>query len=389
MHQIKTMNNISATVGSILTPDRYLIDDAVTAPEGILVRSAKCHDMVFNPELRAIARAGAGTNNLPVERCTEAGIVVFNTPGANANAVKELVFAAMLMNARNLADAVNWCKSIAEEGEAIPDLVESSKKRFTGHELLGKKLGVIGLGAIGVMVANEGYALGMEVCGYDPFISIAHAWGLSRAVSRSTSLEDLLHSCDYVSIHVPLSDKTHHYINADALSQFKRGATLLNFSRGDLVDDHAVLQALAAGQISNYITDFPNQNLVKQQGVTCIPHLGASTPESEENCAVMAARELKDYLENGNINNSVNMPNCTMPRSGGMRICLIHRNAPNMIGQFTGLLSKRHANISNMINQSRGDMAYTIIDLDEKVNNGLENGLAALDHVIRVLVLDD
>lgn len=387
MRQIKTLNNISNAVKDILTPDAYQISDDAKSPEAILVRSAKCHDMLFNPELRAIARAGAGTNNIPIERATEAGVVVFNTPGANANAVKELVFAAMLMNARNLVDAVNWCHSIAEEGDAIPDMVEAGKKRFTGHELLGKKLGVVGLGAIGVMVANEGYALGMEVQGYDPFISIQHAWGLSRAVERSTSLESLLSTCDYISIHVPLSDKTRHYLNADALSQCKTAAVLLNFSRGELVDDSAVLSALASGELGTYITDFPNKNLIGQPNVVCIPHLGASTPESEENCAIMASRELKDYLENGNILNSVNMPNCSMPRSGEMRICIIHRNAPNMIGQFTNLLSERKANISNMINQSRGDIAYTIFDLDQTVNGGLEEELADLENVIRILVL--
>lgn len=387
MLQIKTLNNISNAVRDILTPDSYAIDDATEQPDAILVRSAKCHDMTFNPELRAIARAGAGTNNIPIDRCTEAGICVFNTPGANANAVKELVFAAMLASSRNLFEAVDWIDTIADEGDEIPALVESGKKRFIGSEVMGKTLGVIGLGAIGVMVANEGYAMNMRVIGYDPYISVQHAWGLSRAVEHASSLDDLLAEADYITIHVPLSDKTKGYASEDFLKKVKRGATLLNFSRGELVDDNAILTALADGQVGRYITDFPNERLVNQPGITCIPHLGASTPESEENCAIMAAQELKDYIENGNIHNSVNYPDCEMPRSGQMRICLLHENAPNMIVKITELLAAKGANITNLNNRSRGNIAYTIVDLDEKVNLSIEDELRTLPSMVRVVIL--
>ena len=387
MQQIQTLNNISNVVRDILTPDAYKIDDQISQPVGILVRSAKCHEMELNPELRAIARAGAGTNNLPVERCTKQGICVFNTPGANANAVMELVFGAMLASSRNLVEAIEWVRTIADEGADIPALVESGKKRFLGREIAGKTLGVIGLGAIGVMVANNGYAQGMQVLGYDPFISVQHAWGLSRAVERAVSLDEMLACCDFLTIHVPLSDKTRGFINGELLKKVKRGVTLLNFARGELVDNGAVLAALTSGDVGRYITDFPSEELINQQGVTCIPHLGASTPESEENCAIMAARELKDFLENGNIENSANMPNCSMSRSGAMRICIIHENAPNMIGKFTATLAARDANITNLTNRSRGDIAYTMIDIDEAIAKNIGDELENDPAVIRATVL--
>lgn len=386
MISIKKLNAISSVVENILGSD-YLLSDNEANPEGILVRSAQCHNMPFNSALKAIARAGAGTNNIPIDYCTKNGIVVFNTPGANANAVKELVFAAIMMSSRNLLEAVEWCKTLKGKGKEIPDIVEKGKSMFVGQEVKGKTLGVIGLGAIGVMVANEGQDIGLKVYGYDPFISVEHAWGLNRSVRRATSLEDLVANCDYISIHVPLNKDTHGYFNARLCSMVKQGATLLNFSRGEIVDSDAVLAGLEVGMLKNYIVDFPTDEMLSAKGVVCIPHLGASTPESEENCAEMAAKQLKDFLENGNIKNSVNMPDCYMARSGGMRICIINENKPNMIGQLTAALALKHANIANMINKSRGNVAYTIFDLDEHVNDGLVEKLKSIDGVIRVTVL--
>ncbi len=384
MERIQTLNAISSVVRDVLTPDRFDIRDDAPDPIGILVRSAKIGNLEFNPSLRAIARAGAGVNNIPVQRCTEAGIVVFNTPGANANAVKELVFAAMLLSSRHLIEAIDWCQTLKGKGSEIPGLVEAGKKRFIGSEIKEKTLGVIGLGAIGVMVANEGYAMGLKVLGYDPFISIDSAWGLSRAVKRETSIEALLAQCDYVTVHVPLSDKTTGFIDASFLAALKPNATLLNFSRGELADNAAILESLEAGRLGRYLTDFPAEELIGVHNVICIPHLGASTPESEENCAYMAAEQLCDFIENGNIRNAVNLPHCVMQRSGEMRICIINRNTPNMIGQFTALLSERGANITNMMNRSRDDYAYTVIDLDEALDPSIGDELASIDGVIRV-----
>lgn len=387
MVQIQTLNDISNIIYKVLPADDYVVASDISEPDAILVRSAKCHDMVLPPKLRAIARAGAGVNNIPVERCTQNGIVVFNTPGANANAVKELVFASMLMSSRHLIDAVAWCQTLKGKGGEISALVEDGKKQFVGHEIKGKTLGVIGLGAIGVMVANYGYALGLNVVGYDPFISVEHAWGLSRAVRRANSLVDAVSRADYITIHVPLSPNTQGFFDEKICSHIKRGATLLNFARGELVDQNAVCAALESEQIRQYIVDFPSEQLLGLKNVICIPHLGASTPESEENCAKMAAVQLKDFLENGNIKNSVNFPDCDMPRSGAMRICILNANMPNMIGQFTALLSLRGANITNLLNKSRSDYAYTIIDLDETVNHNLQEELTAIEGVVRVTVL--
>ena len=387
MTNIKTLNSISSVVREVMGPTYDIRDDA-DRPEGILVRSAKCHDMVFNPELLAIARAGAGVNNIPLDRCTQSGIVVFNTPGANANAVKELVFAAMMMSSRNLLEAVEWCKTLKGQGAEVPALVEKSKSRFVGSEVRGKKLGVIGLGAIGVLVANEGAAIGLEVSGFDPFISVEHAWKLSRAVRRADSLEDLVSDCDYISLHVPLSKSTKGYFSAKLCEKVKKGATLMNFSRGELVDIDAVLASLEVGQLRRYITDFPSDEVIGVPNVICIPHLGASTPESEENCAAMAAEELKDYIENGNIKHSVNLPDCELPPAGRERICIINANMPNMIGQFTAALSAHGANITNMLNKSRGDYAYTMIDLDETAGSNISRELSAINGVIRLRVIE-
>jgi D-3-phosphoglycerate dehydrogenase len=387
MYKIKTLNSISDAIYDFLKEDNYAISPEEATPDGILVRSADCLNMYFNPELRAIARAGAGVNNIPIDRCTQAGIPVFNTPGANANAVKEMVLGAMFLATRNTVDGIEWCRTLKGRGADVPKLVEKGKSQFVGHELAGKKIGVIGLGAIGVMVANDAQAIGMDVIGYDPFISVEHAWGLSRAVERALSLEYVLEQCDYITIHVPLMDSTIGFINEKALTHMKSTALLFNFARGEIVDAKAVINALSCGKLARYVTDFPTDDLLGAPGVICIPHLGASTPESEENCANMAARQLKDYLENGNIVNSVNLPNCEMPRSGVQRITMLHQNVANMVGQITTLLAAKNANIANMINKSRGSVAYTIIDLDDEVNGDVTAGLKSINGMIFVRII--
>lgn len=386
MFKIRTLNSISNAIYDHLVPDSFDVSDCMEAPDGILVRSAKC-GCDFNKELKAIARAGAGVNNIPVDACTEAGIVVFNTPGANANAVKELVFSAMMMSSRNLLDAVAWAKTLKGKGDEVAALVEKGKNQFVGPELRGKTMGVIGLGAIGVMVANEADAIGMNVLGFDPYISVEHAWRLSRSICRARSLEELVKESDYISIHVPLMKDTHGYINEKLCALMKPTATLLNFSRAELVDIPAVLAALKEGKFARYIVDFPTEETLGVENVIAIPHLGASTPESEENCANMAAQQLKDYLLDGNIKNSVNLPDCEMPRSGACRLCIINHNRTNMVGQITAILADRGENIANMINKSRGNYAYTMIDLDEKVNGDVTKRIAAIDGIIRVTVL--
>lgn len=384
-YHIQLLNAISNIVKTILPNDTYTMTDQIDQPDALLVRSAKIHDMSFSPNLRAIARAGAGVNNIPVDRCTEEGIVVFNTPGANANAVKELVLAGMLLSTRNLVSASDWVRTLRGQDQ-VAAKVEEGKKQFVGHELRGKTIGVIGLGAIGVMVANQGYGLDMNIIGYDPFISVEHAWKLSRAVKHATDLHTMLSQCDFVSIHVPLMEQTKHLIDSAALAAMKPGATLLNFARGELVDTSAVLHTLDQGHLRNYVVDFPNEALLNNPNVICLPHLGASTVESEENCAEMAASQLRDYLENGNIVNSVNFPNCKMPRSGVMRICLINRNTPNMINQFTAFLSEKEVNIANLLNKSRNDYAYTIIDLDQTISSDGIAELSSIKGVIRCTV---
>lgn len=384
-YNIQLLNAISDIIHTILPKDTYTIADQIDQPDGLLVRSAKIHDMEFASNLRAIARAGAGVNNIPVDRCTDEGIVVFNTPGANANAVKELVLAGMLLSTRNLVSASDWVRALRGQNQ-IAAKVEEGKKQFVGHELRGKTIGVIGLGAIGVMVANQGYGLDMNIIGYDPYISVDHAWKLSRAVEHATDLHAMLSQCDFVSVHVPLMEQTKHLIDKAALAAMKPGATLLNFARGELVDTTAVLDALDKGHLRNYVVDFPNEALLDNPHVICLPHLGASTVESEENCAEMAAAQLRDYLENGNIVNSVNFPNCKMLRSGVMRICIINRNTPNMISQFTSFLSAKGVNIANLLNKSRGDHAYTIIDLDQVISLEGITELSSIDGVIRCTV---
>ena len=387
MYTIKLLNRI-AQVGLDHLPDGFAVDSEAANPDGILVRSAAMHDMVFGDRLLAIARAGAGTNNIPIDRCAEEGIVVFNTPGANANAVKELAVAALLMASRDLTGGNAWVRAVAAEGkDDVAKAVEKGKSAFAGPEIRNKTLGVIGLGAIGGMVANAGYALHMDVVGYDPYLSVSSALRLSRAVKVVKSIEALCAECDYISIHVPYTPETKHTINAKLIDGMKDGVRIINLARGELVDDEAMIAALECGKVARYVTDFPNNRITLAKNVVALPHLGASTPESEDNCAVMAANELADYLLNGNIANSVNMPACEMARSGVVRLCVLHRNVPNMLASFLALLSAEGANVENMVSKSRGDWAYTMIDFAAEIPAGATDQIHAMDGVVRLRTL--
>ena len=386
MYTIKTLNAISPVGLAKLAPNLFEVDNDTDAPQGILVRSADMHDKPLPESLLAIARAGAGTNNIPIDKCTEAGIVVFNTPGANANAVAELVIGALVAGSRNMSDAIVWAQSLKGSPTLAKD-VEKGKKQFVGPELRGKTLGVIGLGAIGSRVANAAISLGMEVLGYDPYISIDAAWSLSRSVQHCISLADMLPRCDYLTIHVPYMPSTKHTINAQTLSMCKDGVRVLNFARGELADNAAILAALDSGKVAQYFCDFPSEELLGVKGVCCTPHLGASTPESETNCAVMAAAELSDYLKNGNILHSVNLPDVQQPRAGGRRICVIHKNEPGVISAITSVMTSANLNIENMVNKSRKDVAYTMLDVTGSLDAGLAERLAAAEPIIRVRIL--
>jgi len=379
MYNIKTLNKISKIGLDVLT-DKYTVADDCAAPDAILVRSAKMHDYAFNPELVCIARAGAGVNNIPCDRCAEEGIVVFNTPGANANSVKELVLCAMLLASRDVVGGVEWAKSIAGT-EDVAGQVEKGKSAFVGPELMGKSLGVIGLGAIGARIANDAIELGMKVYGYDPYLSVDAAWRLSSSVIHATDVDTIYKNCDYITIHVPYMESTKHTINADAIAKMKDGVRIINLARGELVDDDAILPALESGKVARYVTDFPNNKTAGAKGVVAIPHLGASTPESEDNCAVMAANEIMDYVENGNIVNSVNMPRAVLPPTGNPRIGIIHKNIPEMLAKITSAVSG--TNIEHMVNAGRGDYAYTLLDL-ASIPADLAIRLQAIDGVIRV-----
>ncbi|MDR2175913.1 MAG: phosphoglycerate dehydrogenase [Synergistaceae bacterium] len=365
MYNILTLNRISARIFDELPPSGFAVSDRLADPDGILVRSASMLDRPLNAGLLAVARAGAGYNNIPVSRCSEAGVVVFNTPGANANAVSELTLAGLLLSSRRIVESINWLRKLKAKG--TPDLAaraEKDKGDFAGPELSGKKLAVIGLGAVGVLVANACEALGMAVAGYDPYLSVDAAWGLSRRVVHATSLGSLLGESDYITLHVPLTETTRGWFGESMLAQVKRGARLLNFSRGEIVDGPAVLASLRDGRLARYVTDFPSDELVGAEGVIVLPHLGASTPEAEDNCAVMAARQLKNYLESGVVLNSVNLPDCTIGPAWGARLTVINRNIPNVVGPITTALAGLGMNISNMLNKSKGEYAYNIIDLD-------------------------
>jgi D-3-phosphoglycerate dehydrogenase len=383
--RIALLNNISSIVFSAFPSDRYEVGKEVGDPHGIIVRSADCSKMAFGPSLLAIARAGVGYNNIPVDSCTENGICVFNTPGANANAVKELLIASMIMASRNVFEAVVWAKGLS--GAGVEDAVEKGKNQFVGGEIKGKKLGVVGLGAIGVMVANDALALGMEVMGYDPFITIEAAWTLNRNIRRANSLEELASVCDFISVHVPLAEKTRGIISEDIIAKMKKGAVLLNLARGGLVNTAALKTALESGSLHKYVTDFPDEETLLLPNCICIPHLGASTPESEENCAQMASDQLYDYLQTGNIKNSVNLPSCELPPYEGGRLTFIHTNTPNMVGQITTALAKEQVNIAHMINRSSKSIAYTMIDVDQPVSSGQLDRIQAIEGLIRLRVI--
>ena len=387
MLNIKTYNKISAYGIAEFDKSKYDVGEDVTDPLGAIVRSAALHDVEFPSSLLAIARAGAGTNNIPIARCSEEGIVVFNTPGANANAVKELVIAGLLLASRRVIPAIEWAKTLKGNGAEVGKMVEKGKSAFAGPEISGKKLGIIGLGAIGVLVANAANHLGMKVYGYDPYLSVNSAWNLSHNVTRAYDIKEIYETCDYISIHVPLTPDTKGFINSDAIAAMKDGVRILNFARGELVDSASILGALDSGKVSAYVTDFPNDDVIGAEGVIAIPHLGASTPESEDNCAKMAAQELIDYIENGNILNSVNLPSISMPRSGEVRICVIHKNVPNILSKITGIISADNVNIENMLNKSKGDYAYTMIDINSSDVEKLSNDIKNVEEVIRVRVI--
>ena len=386
MFQIQTMNKISPAGLDQFNRAKYTWGDEMAAPDAIIVRSAALHDMEFPASLKAIARAGAGVNNIPVDRCTEQGIVVFNTPGANANAVKEMVILALLMSSRKVAASMDWIKTLKGNGAEVSKLVEKGKSQFAGPEIAGKKLGVIGLGAIGILVANAAEALGMTVYGYDPYISVDAAWGLSRSIIHAPSLKEIYENCDYITLHVPANKETKGSINASSIAMMKSGVRIINFARGELVETDDLLSALDERQVKVYVTDFPTDEMLDHPGVVAFPHLGASTPESEDNCARMAAQELIDFLESGNIKNSVNLPDAMMAKTPLPRVCVIHKNAKTIISQISAALSD--LNIENMLNKSKGDYAYTMLDVDRAVPAAALEAASAVEGVIRVFVVE-
>ena len=387
MFNIKTLNKISPAGLDNFDRAKYTWGDEIENPDAILVRSASMHEMEMPKSLLAIARAGAGVNNIPVDKCAEEGIVVFNTPGANANAVKELVLLGMLISSRRVVPALEWVKTLSDKGDEVGKLVEKGKSQFAGPEIAGKTLGIIGLGAIGVKVANAATHLGMKVYGYDPYISVDGAWELSRSVHHAKTLKEIFEACDYITVHVPCNADTKGMINSESIATMKSGVRILNFARGELVVTEDILSALGSGKVAAYVTDFASADLIGKDGVIVLPHLGASTPESEDNCAKMAALEVIDYLENGNIKNSVNMPAVEMPRSGKSRVCVIHRNVPAMVSQITAVFSKDGLNIENMQDKSRKEMAYTLLDVSETVDCKIVDQLMTIDGIVKVRVL--
>lgn len=387
MFKVQLLNKISPVGLEKFDAQLYSCGESVENPDAIMVRSASMHDMELPASVKAIARAGAGVNNIPCDKCAENGIVVFNTPGANANAVKELVLLGLLISSRKVADSMEWVKTLAGKGSEVSKLVEKGKSQFVGPEISGKTLGIIGLGAIGVLVANAATALGMTVYGYDPYISVDAAWGLSSEVKHAASLKEIYEKSDYITIHVPCNAETKGMINAESIATMKNGVRILNFARGELVDAEDIVAALDVKKVSCYVTDFPTDKQITTPGVVAFPHLGASTPESEDNCAKMAAKELRTYLETGNIVNSVNLPNASMPRSGKTRVCVIHKNIPAMLSKISASFSDAGVNIENMLNQSKKDVAYTMIDTDGEVTTDILNALKALEGVIKIRVI--
>ena len=387
MYRIQCLNQISP-IGTDRFGAQYTFSKEMEQPDGILVRSASLHEMQFPPSLLAIARAGAGVNNIPVDACTEQGIVVFNTPGANANAVKELVLCALLLSSRKIPAAMDWVKTLKGSGTEVGKLVEKGKGAFAGPELFGKTLGVVGLGAIGILVANAAEHLGMTVYGFDPFLSVESAWRLSSRVKKAVSFEEICQNCDYITLHLPATNETKGMINAESIAKMKDGVRLMNFARGELADPVAVLDALQNGKLLSYATDFPHDSLIGVDGVVALPHLGASTPESEDNCAVMAVDQLKDFFEEGNIKNSVNFPAVSMPREPGTaRICLMHKNIPNTIATFAAVCGRLGINIENMQSKSKGEYAYTILDVSGDLPEHAEASLLEVEAVIRARIL--
>lgn len=383
MYKVQTLNKI-AKVGLNVFDDKYTYGDEVENPDGIILRSFNMHETELPESLAAIARAGAGVNNIPIDKCSEKGIVVFNTPGANANAVKELVITALLLSSRKIVQGIEWAKTLIGEGDAVPKLVEKGKSNFVGPEIQGKTLGIIGLGAIGVRVANAAHSLGMNVIGYDPYLSVDSAWHMTRAAHKANDLETVLAESDYISIHVPATKDTKGMFNDDTFRKVKNGVRLLNFSRGELVDTDAVIKAVESGVVASYITDFADEKLLGKENIIVMPHLGASTPESEDNCAVMAASELKNFLENGNIINSVNFPNCDMGDVCGSRVTIAHKNIPAMLSQISAVFTNTNINIENMTNKSRGDYAYTMLDTHSAISEEILSELKNIEGVIKV-----
>lgn len=388
MYKVLTLNNISVAGLEHLPRDSYEVASEIQHPDAILLRSYKMHDMALPASLKCVGRAGAGVNNIPVEKLSDAGIPVFNAPGANANAVKELVLAGMLIASRNIVQAADYVSALQGDDAELNKQVEAGKKQFAGFELQGKTLGVIGLGAIGRRVANDALALGMNVVGFDPGITVEGAWELSSQVENARSVDDLVSRVDFISFHVPLIDKTRNLLNSERLAMMKPGATILNFARGGIVDDDAVCTALDAGRLTAYVTDFPSNLLKGRKGVIALPHLGASTGEAEDNCAIMVARQLRDYLENGNIMNSVNFPEVVMPRTKGVRLAIANRNVPNMVGQITTMLAEKNINIIDLLNKSRNELAYTLIDVDQAVDAAVIDALSQIDGVLTVRCLN-
>ena len=386
MYNILTLNKIASVGTDNFDRTKYTVSTEAENPDGIMVRSANMLDYEFGSNLVAIARAGAGVNNIPVDRCSEMGICVFNTPGANANAVKEMVVAGLLLTSRKIAAAIDWAKGLKGQGDEVSKLVEKGKSQFAGPEIMGKTLGIIGLGAIGVKVANTALALGMKVIGYDPFLSVAAALGLNPGVKVVKSQAEVFAESDYLTLHLPYNKDTKDTVCADTIAKMKRGVRILNFARGELVNTPDIIAALSAGDVAAYITDFPNDELIGVEGVTAIPHLGASTPESEDNCAVMAAKELVDYIEYGKITNSVNLPNCELNKTADQLVCIIHKNVPAIITQVTGVISNAGGNIESIVNKSKKDWAYTMVDVTGDVDSAKAD-ILAIEGVTGVRIL--
>ncbi len=387
MKNILTLNAISPVINDVFDASYNVANDA-SNPVGIMLRSFKMHDYKLDENTIAIARAGAGTNNIPVQEYAEQGVVVFNTPGANANAVKELVLAALLISSRNIINATDWVKTLKGQGDEVGKLVEKGKSQFAGREIKGKTLGVIGLGAIGALVANSALDLGMKVCGYDPFLSVGAALRLSSDVKIVKELNDIAKNCDYITIHIPyIPDQNKGLINAGLIRKMKDGVIIINCARGEIVDNNDILKATESGKVAKYVVDFPADELIGAKNVICVPHLGASTEEAEDNCAVMAAKQLIDYIENGNVVNSVNYPTCSMPRTTEHRLVILHKNTKNILAQITGTVGNEGINISNLTNQSKGDYAVTILDIDNKVSEDAIKNIAQVENIIKVRVI--